>query len=277
MLGPRIASALILIPAVLLLLWLGPETTALTTAAAAAISVYEFYVMAARSKYRYDLSRAPGYIAATGFSLAGYLTSSGLMLIIAIALAIGLLVITRLRRTVPTGALQPGFGTIWGLSFFIPLYCGLPLGLIALIRTERDKTQLSNEAIWWIVLICLATWGTDTGGYTFGRLFGRHKLAPSISPKKTIEGAIGGIVTGILGVALVGGFALKIPIYLTLPLGFVLAVGSIIGDLFESWIKRRFDTKDSGHLIPGHGGLLDRIDSFLAVALLTYLFTIFYH
>ena len=122
----------------------------------------------------------------------------------------------------------------------------------------------------------MGTWGADTGGYAFGRLFGKHKLAPKISPKKTVEGAIGGILTAMLGVGLVGGLALNIPVYWTLPLGAGLAVVSIIGDLFESWIKRRFDTKDSGKLIPGHGGLLDRIDSFLAVTLLVSLFMAIY-
>jgi phosphatidate cytidylyltransferase len=143
---------------------------------------------------------------------------------------------------------------------------------VALIRHDFG----GNEAIWWVVLICLGTWGADTGGYFFGRLFGKHKLAPKISPKKTVEGAVGGVVVATLGVALAGSLALSIPLYWTIPLGIGLAIASILGDLFESWVKRRFDTKDSGKLIPGHGGLLDRIDSFLAVALVTYLFILFY-
>ncbi len=282
MLGARIASAAVLIPIVLGLLWLGPETTALGTALAAVIGTYEFYTIAARSPYRFQPFAVGGYAASALFSLAGYLRQPLLMLAIIAGLGVAAFLYLRLApgyssftsnaagvaTTSPPGKL----GANWAISLFGPIYVGVPLGLVALIRSERPNL----EAVWWILLICLGTWGADTGGYFAGRFFGKHKLAPKISPKKTVEGAIGGILLAMLGVALVGGLALNIPIYLTLPLGLVLAVASIAGDLFESWIKRRFDTKDSGKLIPGHGGLLDRIDSLLAVTVLVYLFMLIY-
>lgn len=279
MLGARIASTAVLIPAVLLLLYLGPETTALGTGLAAIIATYEFYTMAARSPHRYRLAYLPGYAATAAFSLVAYLRYPVLMLAIIAALALLALPFVWLAR--PVAATVPattenysvaGQGMNWALSLFGPVYVGVPLALIALIRADIA----GSAGLWWIVLICLATWGADTGGYFFGRFFGKHPLAPKISPKKTIEGAIGGVAVSTLGVMLVGGLALDIPFYWTLPLGMVLAVVSILGDLFESWVKRRFDTKDSGKLIPGHGGLLDRIDSFLAVTLVAYLFMLFY-
>jgi phosphatidate cytidylyltransferase len=281
MLGARVASAAVLIPVVLFLLWLGPETTAITTAVASVVGAYEFYTMAARSPFRFRPFQVPGYIAAAAFSLAGYYKSPLWMLVIIVALAVIDLPYAFFylpRKTPATGGsneVEPvtGPGLDWLISFFGPIYVGLPLGLVALIRHDFN----GDAAIWWVVLICLGTWGADTGGYFFGRFFGKHKLAPKISPKKTVEGAIGGVITATIGVALVGGLALNIPLYWTVPLGIVLAIASILGDLFESWIKRRFDTKDSGKLIPGHGGLLDRIDSFLAVSLVTYLFILFYH
>ncbi|MBN9387159.1 MAG: CDP-archaeol synthase [Chloroflexi bacterium] len=280
MLGARVASAVVLIPVVLLLLWLGPETTAITTAVASVVGAYEFYTMAARSPFHFRTFQVPGYIAAAAFSVAGYFKSPVWMLVIIVALAVldaayAFLYLPRQTALTtdngPATLTTPGLN--WLISLFGPVYVGLPLGLVAFIRHDFG----GDAAIWWVVLICLGTWGADTGGYFFGRFFGKHKLAPKISPKKTVEGAIGGVITATIGVALVGGLALNMPLYWTIPLGIVLAIASIVGDLFESWIKRRFDTKDSGKLIPGHGGLLDRIDSFLAVSLITYLFILFYH
>ncbi len=270
MLGQRIASAVVLIPTVLFIIWLSPATTALGTAFVAVIATYEFYTMASNSPYHFRPLEWAGYSVAALFSLLGYLRYPLLMLALIGILAIITLPVIALRSRADKGSVS--LWQDWGITVFAPVYAGLPLGLLALIRADHAN----EEAIWWIVLICLGTWGADTGGYAFGRLFGRHKLAPKISPKKTVEGAIGGILTAMLGVGLVGGLALNIPIYLTLPLGFGLAVVSILGDLFESWVKRRFDTKDSGKLIPGHGGVLDRIDSFLAVTVLVYLFILFY-
>ena len=117
------------------------------------------------------------------------------------------------------------------------------------------------------MLLISIVWSTDTFAYLVGKYFGRRKLIPSVSPKKTIEGSIGGSVAGTL---VSYPIAVKLSLFpagfLTLLLLFLLTVVSQIGDLFESSLKRVFGVKDSGNIIPGHGGILDRIDSTLAVA-----------
>ena len=122
-----------------------------------------------------------------------------------------------------------------------------------------------------LMLVLLVVWVTDIGGYFAGRLIGGPKLWPQVSPKKTWAGALGGFVAS-LGVA--GGFAAFnfgkiVPM---LVLGAVLSVASQLGDLFESAVKRKFGVKDSSHIIPGHGGLMDRLDGFVAAIVLAALF-----
>ena len=122
-----------------------------------------------------------------------------------------------------------------------------------------------------LLLVLFVVWATDIGGYFAGRLVGGPKLWPQVSPKKTWAGAIGGFVAS-LGVA--GGFAAAdlgktVPL---LGLGAVLSVASQLGDLFESAVKRKFGVKDSSHIIPGHGGLMDRLDGFVAAIVLAAIF-----
>ena len=121
------------------------------------------------------------------------------------------------------------------------------------------------------MLVLLVVWATDIGGYFAGRLIGGPKLWPQVSPKKTWAGAIGGFAAS-LGVA--AGFAAFnfgkiVPLLL---LGAVLSIASQLGDLFESAVKRRFGVKDSSHIIPGHGGLMDRLDGFVAAIVLAAVF-----
>ncbi|MCI4566839.1 phosphatidate cytidylyltransferase [Lysobacter sp. CFH 32150] len=118
----------------------------------------------------------------------------------------------------------------------------------------------------WLLLALLVIWAADTGAYFAGRYFGKHKLSPRISPNKTIEGLIGGVVASLLvalvGAPLAGATLAQLP---WVALVVVVTVGfSVVGDLFESLLKRHVGAKDSGDLIPGHGGILDRIDSVLA-------------
>ena len=122
-----------------------------------------------------------------------------------------------------------------------------------------------------LMLVLLVVWATDIGGYFAGRFIGGPKLWPHVSPKKTWAGAIGGFVAS-LGVA--GGFAAfdlgkAAPL---LGLGAILSIASQLGDLFESAVKRRFGVKDSSHIIPGHGGLMDRLDGFVAAIVLAAVF-----
>ena len=127
----------------------------------------------------------------------------------------------------------------------------------------------------YILLLALATFGSDTGAYFTGMAIGKHKLIPRLSPKKTIEGSIGGIVLGsLLGL----GFAYYIGIlnhWLIIPAVILMTITSQIGDLIFSAIKRYFEVKDYSHLLPGHGGVLDRIDSLTYNALIFSFFLIF--
>ncbi len=119
---------------------------------------------------------------------------------------------------------------------------------------------------WWILFVLVLIWVADSSAYFAGRQFGQHKLAPRISPGKTIEGVIGALIGSALFAAAAGWLLPAIPIAdgLLIVLALVTVLFSIVGDLFESLIKRQSKVKDSGSLLPGHGGMLDRIDSVLA-------------
>lgn len=151
------------------------------------------------------------------------------------------------------------------LAAFAPLYIGLPLGLLAATRwTLGRETAL---------LLIATVASSDTLQYYCGRLFGRHPLAPAISPKKTIEGAIGGFAGGAIGLALLGHWWLPdVPLPWRIALGLAVAAAGIAGDLFESLLKRSVGVKDSSAIIPGHGGVLDRIDALLFAAPVFYVF-----
>lgn len=118
----------------------------------------------------------------------------------------------------------------------------------------------------WLLVALMTVWAADSGAYFAGRRFGRRKLAPRISPNKTVEGLAGGVFAGV-AVAVAGGLLLGTPSALMGGVALVALVSvlfSVVGDLFESLLKRHVGAKDSGHLIPGHGGLLDRVDGVLA-------------
>ncbi|MFL6760538.1 phosphatidate cytidylyltransferase [Sphingomonas sp.] len=151
-----------------------------------------------------------------------------------------------------------GWGAVWYISGFI--YALLPALALLWVR-ERDAHGL--ELLIWAFIV---TWATDIGAYFAGRKFGKRKLAPSISPNKTVEGLYGGMFAATL---FGGGWALATglgkPLLALPPL---LAIAAQLGDLFESWMKRRAGIKDSGNWLPGHGGVLDRLDGLVPVAVL---------
>ena len=154
-----------------------------------------------------------------------------------------------------------GWGPAWYASGF--LYALLPALALLWIR-ERDAHGI--DLLIWAFIV---TWATDIGAYFTGRAFGRRKLAPSISPGKTVEGLYGGIIAAaVLAGAWAVARGLGEPLLLLAPLFALAAQG---GDLFESWMKRRAGVKDSGAWLPGHGGVLDRLDGLVPVAVLTAL------
>ena len=152
-----------------------------------------------------------------------------------------------------------GWGVAWYISGFV--YALVPA--LALLWV-RDRADHGLALLLWVFVV---TWATDIGAYFIGRSFGRTKLAPTISPGKTVEGLYGGMAgAAILG----GGWALLAGLNPTLlVLAPLFAVAAQGGDLFESWMKRRAGVKDSGNWLPGHGGVFDRLDGLIPVAILT--------
>jgi phosphatidate cytidylyltransferase len=150
-------------------------------------------------------------------------------------------------------------------GIFATIYIGMPLGMLVAVQGHSG---------WRATLLLLGTIVvSDSMQYYTGRLLGRHPLAPAISPKKTIEGAIGGVIFGTLFMTLVGARLLRVSGYGQLiMLGLLVVVFGICGDLFESRLKRSAGVKDSSSLIPGHGGVLDRIDALLFAVVPFYLF-----
>jgi len=148
---------------------------------------------------------------------------------------------------------------IFGLLTIIPFFWGM-----LSLRLYGYAENHYNGA-WWLLYVMLLVWGADSGAYLFGKLFGKHKLAPKVSPGKTWEGLVGGLLTSALISWLFGRYApLDVVPSTLLICSIIAALASVLGDLTESMFKREAGIKDSGNLIPGHGGIMDRIDSLTA-------------
>ncbi len=149
-------------------------------------------------------------------------------------------------------SLRNGAMTLFGV-----LYLGLTLGMLSM-------TRLLPQGEWLIFFLLLVTWASDTGAYYVGTLYGRHRLAPTISPKKTVEGLVGGLITAIIaGYIARWWFLPELSGLDCLILAALLTIAGLWGDLAESAMKRTVGMKDSGGILPGHGGMLDRLDSLL--------------
>ena len=149
-------------------------------------------------------------------------------------------------------------------SLLPSLYLALPIGALVAIR------ELEGPAPLFLLLLTVVV--SDSAQYYTGRLGGRSRLAPAISPSKTVEGAVGGFVGGTLFFVVAGAWWLpRLPVAFRVPLGLTIVASGIVGDLFESMLKRSAGVKDSSALIPGHGGVLDRIDALLFAAPVYYI------
>ncbi len=159
----------------------------------------------------------------------------------------------------------------WALTVGGVLYvCGLGAALLVL------RGGAAGQGLSWVLLVFAITWGCDTAAYFVGRQIGRRPFFPRVSPKKTVEGSLGGVVGGVAA-ALVTAYVLafKQPLSTVLTVALSGTIAAQLGDLVESAFKRQAGVKDSGTLMPGHGGLLDRIDGLLFVSALTYCWSLF--
>jgi phosphatidate cytidylyltransferase len=240
----RIVVALVLIPLALALAYAGGAAwTALVTVVA--IGLYIEWLMVIGESKAISVTGS----GAVALALSGVCLALGLLDFAVVVLGLGLVVVT---------ALAAGHRS-WAATGF--LYTAAAELASVLVRFDQDYGWFA------LVLVLLVVWASDIGGYAAGRSIGGPKLAPLISPNKTWAGAIGGFVGSLVvaaGWAATGAGRIG-PILLV---GAVLSVASQLGDLFESAVKRRFGVKDSSHIIPGHGGLLDRLDGYIAAIVL---------
>jgi phosphatidate cytidylyltransferase len=264
MLRKRVITALWGIPLLIVAIWFDEPFQWFTLFAVlwGVLAVFEFYSMTGVARI----------IPLTGFGLVwtllfifsphiDYENYDCLLLTSAVVLSLILLVVIRQKERVFIS---------WAWTIAGVLYVGLLLSYLVTLRLEAGRS--------WVFLALFATFGSDTAAYFIGKALGRHRLAPRISPAKTWEGTIGGLIGAVI-ISLL--FTLPTPLQLPLGygqavlLGILISVFGQIGDLVESLLKRNTGVKESGNLMPGHGGLLDRMDSVVFAGVVVYLYYTF--
>jgi phosphatidate cytidylyltransferase len=261
----RVATALVAAPVVLGVLLLGPPLAwyALVLAAIVVAGVELFGMTHPADRASQILGVATSLVVSAGV----YFFTTDIRVVLTVLFGVVLfgLLVTPWRL----GELSAAGGRMMG-SVAGPLYVGALPTSLALMR--RD---LGDEGPRYVVLALLLAWLADTGGYFVGRRFGKAPLSLRLSPKKTVEG-LGGAMLGSLAAALLAHFWFLpgLPLSHALVIGLVAGVVGQLGDLAESLLKRSTGVKDSGRIIPGHGGILDRIDALLVVAPALYLYTL---
>ncbi|OWV94367.1 phosphatidate cytidylyltransferase [Rhizobium sp. R72] len=252
----RIVSGVILAAIVLLATWYGGVAFSLLSALIGLLIYYEWSTITKLATEQ-PVANAVGWIGQAAIAVAvvaGTLGYSLLLLVLFFLIAVGFVFTLGVSRWFPTGAVYAG---LTGIA----------------LSTIRGADSVGLVAMLFVFAV---VWSTDILAYFVGRAIGGPKLAPKISPGKTWSGAIGGAVSAVIAGSLVAYFAFPESVVLVAPVAFILSVCSQSGDLFESFIKRRFGVKDSSHLIPGHGGVMDRVDGLIFACFAAFLLAVLF-
>lgn len=269
----RVLVAAVGIPLAVGVLWLGELPLALFLALLAALGTSELYRLAAvRDVHAF---RALGVMLAAAVPVVAHVTRLGwigMPLALATVLFVALLGVAVFSRAPSERPLESVAVTVLGV-----LYCG---GTLSFGYALRHHNWVVGAAAGTTLVLypLLLTWATDTGAYAFGRWLGQRKLMPAVSPGKTVAGAVGGTVVAVVVAMAYNGAVLRPQAQLALApwaavvFGLVVSAAAQVGDLAESLFKREAGVKDSSHILPGHGGILDRLDSLYFVIPVAYLF-----
>ena len=252
----RSISAMVLIPSVLMVSYIGEWLFVVMILLGGLISIHEWITMTLRLTWKEPFSPSVWGMVIAGhlilvLAIVGYLTVGSLEVrVLSLVISLGLMVylFTSVR-------LSDRWWTVCGVIY-------ITIGVISLLWLREQP----GDGLFWIIFLFLIVWMTDIGAFFIGQWWGRKRLAPRVSPKKTWTGFIGGIlIGGVTGGSIAWINDIQNPEILVVIALFV-AIICHMGDLFESAAKRHFNCKDAGDLIPGHGGLIDRIDGLLASA-----------
>ncbi len=261
MLAQRLLVAIIIIPVAILFAWLGGWFLAVALAALLGFAAWEYWHMFAQGGYRPSLPVLVGGTAllllmrqASGFEGSDWLISVFVLVAMTVQVA-------HQEKGLNTSALDFNI-TLGGI-----LYLGWLGGYLVSIRNLP-------EGLWWVLLVVPAAGIADSAAFFVGRAFGKHKISKRVSPNKTWEGYFGGVIAAALGTMLLAMLwnmrTPAIEYYHGLFIGMVIGALTILGDLGESMLKRGMGVKDASQVLPGHGGIMDRIDSWLWAAPIGY-------
>ena len=275
-LGQRIISALVLAPILLVIVWLGGWWTTILIAVAVVLGIREIVriLRAGGLHPRQTVATVIGLAFVAAITMQEMRPDAVNLTAEVVALGAIVALLNEVWRRERTGSLDA-----WATTLASGVYVGALLAHFVQLRALNTVPLRPNPlsainlapGAAWVYTTFAVTWASDTGAYFAGRALGRHKMSPLLSPKKTWEGFIGGLLASVAaGIGVVPLLGLPISLAAGALLGVVGALGGTLGDLAESLLKRQSGVKDSGSLIPGHGGLLDRMDSLLFTGPLVY-------
>jgi phosphatidate cytidylyltransferase len=252
----RLITASVLIPLILGSVYFGGLVFFVLVTAALLVAGFELYEMARHAGHQPN--RWVGLALILLIMLDAFAHTDYARALLTAALGVSLVL----------GVIRPREGWLvgWAITLIGALYIGWLGAYFLFVRALPD-------GLIWTVLALVTAWATDTGAYIAGKCLGKHKFFPSISPKKTWEGAIGGWISAPLAMMALGT-PLGMPVVHCAILGFLIGIAATFGDLAESLLKRQTGVKDSGVIFPGHGGMLDRLDSLLFTAVVTYYYLV---